>query len=65
MAREEEGPAMMDAAERRLRVVSAHLEPQAGATAGLAANPTAGEYAHSTSLFSSLPPPLDPLACMS
>lgn len=46
MAREEEGPAMMDAAERRLRVVSAHLEPQAGATAGLAANPTAGEYAH-------------------
>uniref|UniRef100_A0A3B6KE69 Long-chain-fatty-acid--CoA ligase n=1 Tax=Triticum aestivum TaxID=4565 RepID=A0A3B6KE69_WHEAT len=36
----------MDAAERRLRVVSAHLEPQAGATAGLAANPTAGEYAH-------------------
>ncbi|KAM3255844.1 hypothetical protein ACQJBY_048802 [Aegilops geniculata] len=46
MAREEEGPAMMDAAERRLRVVSAHLEPQAGATAGLAADPTAGEYAH-------------------
>ena len=46
MAREEEGPAMMDAAERRLRVVSAHLEPQAGATAGLASNPTAGEYAH-------------------
>ncbi|KAE8817794.1 long chain acyl-CoA synthetase 6, peroxisomal-like [Hordeum vulgare] len=48
MAREEEGPAaaMMDAAERRLRVVSAHLEPQAGAAAGLAANPTAGEYAH-------------------
>ncbi|KAM3273763.1 hypothetical protein ACQJBY_043141 [Aegilops geniculata] len=46
MAWEEEGPAMMDAAERRLRVVSAHLEPQAGATAGLAANPTAGEYAH-------------------
>ncbi|XBI79933.1 hypothetical protein VPH35_089241 [Triticum aestivum] len=46
MAREEEGPAMMDAAGRRLRVVSAHLEPQAGATASLAANPTAGEYAH-------------------
>jgi len=38
----------MDAAERRLRVVSVHLEPQVGAsaTAGLAANLTGAEYAH-------------------
>ncbi|KAL6640437.1 hypothetical protein ACP70R_021560 [Stipagrostis hirtigluma subsp. patula] len=41
----------MDAAQRRLRAVSAHLNPPAPASAGgggggLAASPTAGEYAH-------------------
>ncbi|OEL31819.1 Long chain acyl-CoA synthetase 7, peroxisomal [Dichanthelium oligosanthes] len=38
----------MDAAQRRLRAVSAHLKPPApdAGGCGLAANPTAGEYAH-------------------
>ncbi|KAF7043261.1 hypothetical protein CFC21_052645 [Triticum aestivum] len=40
----------MDATERRLRAVSAHLQPQATAARrtsdSLAPNPTAGEYAH-------------------
>ncbi|XP_062201845.1 long chain acyl-CoA synthetase 6, peroxisomal-like isoform X2 [Phragmites australis] len=37
----------MDAAQRRLRAVSAHLQPPAPTGGcGLAANPTAGEYAH-------------------
>nr|CBX25302.1 hypothetical_protein [Oryza brachyantha] len=35
----------MDAAQRRLRAVSAHLQPPESAGVGLAANPTAGEYA--------------------
>ncbi|CAM0950289.1 unnamed protein product [Alopecurus aequalis] len=44
---EERSPAAMDAAQRRLRVVSAHFEPHVDATGGgLDANPTAGEYAH-------------------
>jgi hypothetical protein len=39
------------AAQRRLRVVSAHFQPRADAAAtgsggGLDASPTAGEYAH-------------------
>ncbi|EMS66936.1 hypothetical protein TRIUR3_28395 [Triticum urartu] len=42
----------MDATERRLRAVSAHLQPQATAARrtsdSLAPNPTAGEYAHGT-----------------
>ncbi|GJN13808.1 hypothetical protein PR202_gb00554 [Eleusine coracana subsp. coracana] len=39
----------MDAAQRRLRAVSAHIHPPArarGRAADLTANPTAGEYAH-------------------
>ncbi|KAL6905642.1 hypothetical protein ACP4OV_003243 [Aristida adscensionis] len=50
--RREQSPAPMDvdvdAAQRRLRAVSAHLQPPPPPTAdsGLAANPTAGEYAH-------------------
>ncbi|PUZ43684.1 hypothetical protein GQ55_8G027800 [Panicum hallii var. hallii] len=38
----------MDAAQRRVRAVSAHLQPPPAPAAGrgLAANPTAGEYAH-------------------
>ncbi|XP_047046836.1 long chain acyl-CoA synthetase 6, peroxisomal-like [Lolium rigidum] len=44
---EERSPAAMDAARRRLRVVSGHFRPHADATgAALDANPTAGEYAH-------------------
>ncbi|KAK3118377.1 hypothetical protein QOZ80_9BG0698200 [Eleusine coracana subsp. coracana] len=47
MAREHE-QSPMDAAQRRLRAVSAHLHPSAPAAegSGLVANPTAGEYAH-------------------
>lgn len=47
MAREQE-QSPSDAAERRLRAISAHLQPPAGCGGGvdLAANPTAGEYAH-------------------
>jgi hypothetical protein len=49
----------MDAARRRLRVVSGHFQPHADATGGLDANPTAGEYAHGNLLSSPLlfPPP--------
>ncbi|TVU50842.1 hypothetical protein EJB05_02233, partial [Eragrostis curvula] len=47
MARELEEQSPMDAAQRRLRAVSAHLEPPAPtADSSLAANPTAGEYVH-------------------
>ncbi|KAF0911615.1 hypothetical protein E2562_011232 [Oryza meyeriana var. granulata] len=48
MGRVEEEQSPMDAAQRRLRAVSAHLQPPASAAGGvdLAANPTAGEYAH-------------------
>uniref|UniRef100_A0ACD5XPU5 Uncharacterized protein n=1 Tax=Avena sativa TaxID=4498 RepID=A0ACD5XPU5_AVESA len=48
MSREEQrSPAAMDAAQRRLRVVSAHFQPHVDATGGgLDANTTAGEYAH-------------------
>ncbi|TVU26987.1 hypothetical protein EJB05_29565, partial [Eragrostis curvula] len=51
MAREQ-GQSPMDAAQRRLRAVSAHLHPPApsaaagGGGSSLASNPTAGEYAH-------------------
>ncbi|KAK3139307.1 hypothetical protein QOZ80_5AG0381110 [Eleusine coracana subsp. coracana] len=48
MAREHQ-QSPMDAAQRRLRAVSAHIHPPAragGRAADLAANPTAGEYAH-------------------
>ncbi|KQJ92332.1 long chain acyl-CoA synthetase 6, peroxisomal isoform X2 [Brachypodium distachyon] len=46
---QEERSQAMDAAQRRLRAVSAHLEPPTQVDTnggGLAANPTAGEYAH-------------------
>ncbi|XP_062182635.1 long chain acyl-CoA synthetase 6, peroxisomal-like isoform X2 [Phragmites australis] len=47
MARKEQEQSSMGAAERRLRAVSAHLQPPASAGGcDLAANPTAGEYAH-------------------
>jgi hypothetical protein len=55
----------MDAPGRRIRAVSAHLQPPETAARrssdGLAANPTAGEYAHGTYVIpvflSSLPYP--------
>jgi hypothetical protein len=55
----------MDAARRRLRVVSGHFQPHADATGGLDANPTAGEYAHGNLLSSPLPFPPCPLTCIS
>lgn len=55
MGREEEGNSPMG---RRLRAVSAHLLPPASTTTttggvDLAANPTAGEYAHGMSYLQS------------
>ena len=43
-----------DAAQRRVRAVAAHLQPPPATPAagrGLAANPTAGEYAHGASPY--------------
>ncbi|CAN6374047.1 unnamed protein product [Urochloa humidicola] len=57
MAREQE-QSPMDAAQGRLLAVSAHLQPPPPATAagcGLAANPTAGEYAHAQGYSVALP----------
>ncbi|CAO2143250.1 unnamed protein product, partial [Urochloa humidicola] len=57
MAREQE-QSPMDAAQRRLLAVSAHLQPPPPAPTagyGLAANPTAGEYAHAQGYSAVLP----------